>query len=161
MTDGVTDTYSGGMLVVLHTDDWWNDKQIPVKTCLQFSIHVTGGMMDNLQWRIACSSRHKRTDGMTQRTKTHKRLKLRFIIGRNRAKCAHFWGSPLFQAMHNTKTEKQTHNFSLVPFSFHQPPKSNWHKISWIVCFSVFMLYMAWKRGLPWKFAWIVLFCKN
>ena len=47
---------------------------------------------------------------------------------------------------------------SLMPFSFCQPPASNWHKISWINCFSVFMLYEAWKRGLPQKFAHFVLF---
>ena len=35
----------------------------------------------------------------------------------------------------------------------------NQDKISWInCCFSVFMLYVAWKRGLPWKFACFVLF---
>ena len=34
-----------------------------------------------------------------------KRLKQRFIIGRNRTKRAHFRGSPLFQATHNRKTE--------------------------------------------------------
>ena len=39
-------------------------------------------------------------------SKTHKRLKEHFLIGRNRTKCAHFWGSPLFQATYNT--EKQT-----------------------------------------------------
>ena len=31
--------------------------------------------------------------------------------------------------------------------------------ISWIVCFSVSMLYIAWKRGLPRKFAHFVQFC--
>ena len=32
------------------------------------------------------------------------------------------------------------------------------HLFSQIVCFSVFMLYVAWKRGLPRKFARFVLF---
>ena len=41
------------------------------------------------------------------RSKTHKRLKKRFLIGRNRTKHAHFRGSPFFQAMYNIKTEKQ------------------------------------------------------
>ena len=41
------------------------------------------------------------------RSKTHKRLKTHFLIGRNRTKCANFLGSPLFQAMYNIKTEKQ------------------------------------------------------
>ena len=34
----------------------------------------------------------------------------------------------------------------------------NWHKIRWIVCFSVFMLYVAWKRPLPQIFSRFVLF---
>ena len=46
-----------------------------------------------------------------------------------------------------------------MPFSFRQPPRSNWHKISWINClFFFFMLYVAWKRGPPLKFARFVLF---
>ena len=48
---------------------------------------------------------------------------------------------------------------SLVPFFFRQPPMSNWHKISWINwSFIVFLLYVAWKRGLPQKIAHFVLF---
>ena len=41
-----------------------------------------------------------------------------------------------------------------------QPPTSYWHKVSWINClwFCFFMLYIAWKRGLSWKFAHFVLF---
>ena len=63
------------------------------------------------------------------------------------------------------------------PFSFRQPPTSNWHKISWINCLLlffllfffffcffvfvfvfVFVLYVAWKRGLPRKCPRFVLF---
>ena len=45
------------------------------------------------------------------------------------------------------------------PFPFCQPPTPNWHKIIWIhFCFSVFILYIAWKRGLPLKCARFVLF---
>ena len=47
------------------------------------------------------------------------------------------------------------------PVAYHtvcQPPTSNWHKIRLIHCFSVFLLYVAWKRGLPRKFARFVLF---
>ena len=40
--------------------------------------------------------------------KTHKRLKVRFLIGRNRINSTHFRESPLFQATCNIKTEKQT-----------------------------------------------------
>ena len=43
-------------------------------------------------------------------SKTHKRLKEQFLIGRNRTKRAHFRGSPLFQATYKTKTEKYTIN---------------------------------------------------
>ena len=35
-------------------------------------------------------------------------------------------------------------------------PASNWHKLSELF---VFLLYIAWKRELPWKFAPFVLFC--
>ena len=45
-----------------------------------------------------------------------------------------------------------------MPSSFRQPLISNWHMIDWIVCFSIFMLYVAWKRGLPRKLARFVLF---
>ena len=49
-----------------------------------------------------------------------------------------------------------------VSYSFRQLPTSNWHEISWINCFfffsSVFMLYLAWKRGLPRKCARFVPF---
>ena len=41
-------------------------------------------------------------------SKTQKRLKERFLIGRNGTKRAKFGESPLFQATHNIKTEKQT-----------------------------------------------------
>ena len=40
------------------------------------------------------------------RFQTHKRLKERFLIGRNRAKRASYRGSPLFQATYNLHTEK-------------------------------------------------------
>ena len=47
---------------------------------------------------------------LSKRSKTHKRLKERFLTGRNRSKRANVRGSPLFQATFNTKTEKQTIN---------------------------------------------------
>ena len=47
---------------------------------------------------------------LSSRSKTHKRLKERFLIGGNRTKRANFRGSPLFQARYNIKTEKQTIN---------------------------------------------------
>ena len=42
-----------------------------------------------------------------KKSKTHKRLKERFLIGRNRTKRANFRGSPLFQATYNIKKKKQ------------------------------------------------------
>ena len=89
-------------------------------------------------------------------SKTHKRLKERFLIGWKRTIRANFQGSPLFQAMHNIKTEKQTIKSTYLvsdgcgrlaerkghetdwwkpmPFSFSQPPTSNLCKISWFNC---------------------------
>ena len=56
------------------------------------------------------------------------------------------------------KSSFSSYVVSLVPFSFHQPPTSNWHKMCWTNCFSVFMLQIAWKRLLPRKVARFVLF---
>ena len=42
-----------------------------------------------------------------KRSKTHRRLKERFLIGRNRTKRANFRGSPLFQATYNIKTDRK------------------------------------------------------
>ena len=54
---------------------------------------------------------------------------------------------------------RETDSVSLVPFSFCQPPTYNWQKkVELIVCFSVLLLYLAWKRGLPRKCAHFVLF---
>ena len=100
-----------------------------------------------------------------ERSKTHERLKERFLIGRNRTKRANFRGILFFKLCTTQKQKKkqwiqQTINsrVSFVPSSFRQPPTSNWHKINWILCFSVFMFYIAWKRGLPRKLARFVLF---
>ena len=61
--------------------------------------------------RLACrllapavSSWHKNNRLSVYRSKTHKRLNEHFLIGGNRTKHAHFWGSPLFQATYNIKT---------------------------------------------------------
>ena len=84
-------------------------------------------------------------------SQTHKRLKECFLIGQNRTKGAHFWGGSLFQATYNIKTEKQTTQLVST---------SNWRKISWTnqLFFSVFIMYVAWKRGLSRKCACFVLF---
>ena len=48
------------------------------------------------------------------RSKTRKRLKEHFLIGRNRTKGANFRGSPLFQASYNSTTENSSTNLSCV-----------------------------------------------
>ena len=53
-------------------------------------------------------SRSSTNGSSSRRSKTHKRLKERFLIGRNRTKRANVRGSPLSQATYNRKTEKQT-----------------------------------------------------
>ena len=45
---------------------------------------------------------------LKKRSKTHKRLKERFLVGPNRTKRANFRGSPLYHAMYNIKTEDLT-----------------------------------------------------
>ena len=52
--------------------------------------------------RIDCQRSEKKKG-----SKTHTRLKKRFLTGRNRTKRASFQGSPLFQATYDTKTEIQ------------------------------------------------------
>ena len=46
-----------------------------------------------------------KSSSSSSRSKTRKRLKERFLIGRNRTKRANFRGSPLFQATYNNTTE--------------------------------------------------------
>ena len=43
-------------------------------------------------------------------SETHKRLKERFLIRRNKTKRANFRASPLFEATYKSTTEKQTIN---------------------------------------------------
>ena len=47
---------------------------------------------------------------LKKRSKTHKRLKERFLVRRKRTKRANFRGGPPFQARYNNETEKQTIN---------------------------------------------------
>ena len=92
--------------------------------------------------------------------KTHKRLKKRFLIGRNRTKRANFRGSPLSQATHNIKTEKQTINWT-YPVSVRCSEAGgwiNWHKISWIIFFFWFYVVRSLKKRTSRKFAHFVLF---
>ena len=48
-----------------------------------------------------------------KRSKTHKRLKERYLTGRNRTRHANFREGPIFQATCNVKTGIQTINFNL------------------------------------------------
>ena len=83
---------------------------------------------------------------LKKRSKTHKRLKERFLLRRNRTKRANFRGSPLFQASYNNKnkqTEKQTINSTYLntascPFPSASLPHPT--DTSYIVCFSVCLL---------------------
>ena len=85
----------------------------------------------NIWNRVDCQHSEKRS-------KAHKRWKEHFLIRQNRTRRVYFWGSSLFQATCNNKTEEKKHKnsayqlVSLVPFSFHQLPTSNWYKISWV-----------------------------
>ena len=49
-----------------------------------------------------------------QRSKTRKRFKERFLIGRNRTKWANFWGSPLFNVCTTEKQKNKQFNLSCV-----------------------------------------------
>ena len=108
-------------------------------------------------------------------------IKKRFLIGRNRTKRAHFRGSPLFQGTYNIKTEKHLIQLilcqlgvggwqvkrawdwvSFVPFSFHQPPTSNWHKRSWINClFFCFLVVRTLKKRTSSKICTFCLVLSN
>ena len=62
-------------------------------------------------------------------SKTHKRLKERFLIGQNKTKRAHFWRSPLFRATYNRKAEKQTVNSTyLVSVGCGRLAERKWYK---------------------------------
>ena len=91
----------------IHSDD--------VKATNTLSDMVSDDNKSNTsQWSVFdCLSIRNRVDckrSGKKRSKTHKRLKQRFLIGRNRTERAHFRGSPLFQATYTIKTEKQTIN---------------------------------------------------
>ena len=107
--------------------------------------------------------------------KKHKRWKECFWIWRNRTECAHFWGSPLFQATHNTETEKQLINSTYlvsvrcgrleegkgvrvnsVPFSFRQPPTSKLTQDKLNCLFSFFYVVHSLKRRTSSK---MCIFC--
>ena len=51
---------------------------------------------------------------MDSGSKTHKRLKERFLTGQNRTKLANFRGSPFFQATYNIKTERKKQLIQLI-----------------------------------------------
>ena len=53
---------------------------------------------------------------LKRRSKTHKKLKERFLVGRNKTKRANFRRSPLFQATYNIKKKKAITSTYLVSF---------------------------------------------
>ena len=63
---------------------------------------------------------------------SYKRLKERFLIGQNTTKRAHFRGSPLFQATHDIKTEKQAINSTyLVSVGCGRLAEGKGHETDW------------------------------
>ena len=93
-------------------------------------------------------------------TKTHKRLKERFLIGRNMTKREHFRGSPLFQATYKIKTGKQTINSTyLLSVGSGRLAEGNGHEADWRdkekgvsqLCF----------RFVCWHHYWVAMPVKN
>ena len=80
-----------------------------------------------------------------------RRLKEHLLIRRNRTKHANFLGSPLFQALYNIKTEKQTIQLALCQLDA--------RKLSSVYyLFFCFYVIHSLKKGLPQKFSRLILF---
>ena len=88
-----------------------------------------------------------------RRSKTHTRLKDRFLMRRNRTKCANFQGKSLFQAMYNNTMENSQTNLSfvrLMPGSWREEKgmklPASWH---------LFIIFFKEKkaRQVPWNCA--------
>ena len=105
-------------------------KQEPYKKAYLLTKNIEFSGKSSGEW----TSRQKKRSQNTQEAERH------FLMGRNRAKCANFQGSPLFWAMYNINT-------LYIAWKRGLPQK--------FACF----LYVAWKRGLPQKCACFVLFC--
>ena len=71
--------------------------------CINLFIYLLCFKKKKIWNRIDCQRSEKKIHNTQE-------IKRTFLIGRNRTKRAHFRGSPLFQAMYNIKTEKQTIN---------------------------------------------------
>ena len=67
-------------------------------------------------------------------SKTHKRLKELFLIGRNRIKRANFRGIPIFQATYNIKTEKQTIQLILCQLDARRRVEGKGKETDWSIC---------------------------
>ena len=81
--------------------------QLPVKTRILFSksckalINISAHQSTSKKSETELTARVLEEE---KRTKARKRLKERFLTGRNRTKRANFRGKPLFQATYNRKT---------------------------------------------------------
>ena len=78
---------------------------------------ATVGLLIALHLSVVCtafsvklSQSPKFSNLISHGSKAYRRLEEPFLIRQNRTKRANVWGSPLFQATYNNKTEKQTIN---------------------------------------------------
>ena len=107
-----------------------------------------------------------------KRSKTHE-IKRTFFNWMKQDKTCKFFEEVLFFKLRTAEKQKKkkTNNsaylvsvrfgrlawVSLMPFSFHQPPVSNWHKTSWMNClFFCFYIVRSLKKRTSWK---ICTFC--
>ena len=79
-----------------------NNTQLPLGGDL--TIYISWHRANDLVRRFINIHSHYITFTLHKSSKTRKRLKERFSIGRNMTKRAHFRGSPLFEATYDTET---------------------------------------------------------
>ena len=81
-------------------------------------------------WPDMMNGKHDHTTAVcvSLRSKTHKRLKERFLRRRNRTKRAYFRGNPLFQATIQQKTIKPTY---LCPLDARKLAEGKGHETAW------------------------------
>ena len=102
--------------------------------------------------RIDCQCSEKKI----QNTQEIKRMLFNWTKHDNTSKFSRKSSFSCYIQHKNIKTINSTYHVSVGCGSWQKKPTSNWHKTSWINCFSFFLLYVAWKRGLPRK---ICTFC--
>ena len=80
--------------------------QLPVKTRILFSKSCKALINISAHQSTSKKSETELTASVLKKiSKTHERLKERFLIRQNRTKRANFRGKPLFQATYNNATE--------------------------------------------------------